>query len=140
MISLKDTLISLKVKSRSVAGDLGITACYAGRDENGAIFDDSVVENYLRFDLINNEIDRRNLANDDSDVMLNAIWQIGVFVPKVSMNPSGELLGLVDSVRGAFNQGLVLNAVQITRSDVSPLMDNDTHFYYAISVYFNVLV
>jgi hypothetical protein len=143
MINMKNVLTALRIKGRDAALSMGLQACYGGRDANGDIFDDTVNESYIRFDLMTNEIDRRGIADNESEVMLNSIYQVKVCASKSLKYPDIELLGMIDLARAEFMQGEIIahngTSLEMIRSDPSPIMSNDTHFYVAISVYFNTI-
>lgn len=144
MISTRNLLIALNVKGNEIATALKLTPCFAGRTLDGDVFKRNPNINYIRFDLLNNDIDRRTLADNEAETMLGGIYQISVYVSKVGKkNPDMEAQGFIDSIRGLFQQGEKLvsggQSARIYRTDVSPQLSNDTHIYYAASVYFEVI-
>jgi hypothetical protein len=145
MISTKSLLIALNVKGKEVATTVGLTEqCFAGRTLDGDLFERDPNKNYIRFDLLNNDIDRRNLSDNEAETMLGGIYQVSVYVSKIGKKiPDIEAQGLIDSIRPLFQQGMKLESggqsVRIYRTDVSPQLSNDTHIYYAVSVYFEVI-
>lgn len=145
MISTRNLLIALNAKGKEVATSAGLTKqCFSGRTLAGDVFEREPSKNYVRFDLLNNDIDRRTIADNEAETMLGGIYQISVYVAKVGRKiPDIEAQGLVDSIRGAFPQGMKLEnsdqSVRIYRTDVSPRLSNDTHIYCAVSVYVEVI-
>lgn len=144
MINSKNMLKALNKKGNEVATALSIDVCFAGRTLTGDIYNPEPDVNYLKFDLIPNEIERRTLTNGEDEVMRNGIYQAMVFVGKTGKaNPEMESAGIVDDIRQRFNQGLELSeggqSCEVVRSEPSPPLPNDTHHTVAVSVYFNVI-
>lgn len=144
MISAKKVLAALNTKAVDVATTIDIDYALAGRELDGEYYTTKPDTNYIDFYLITNEIDRRNLANNQDEVMLSSIYQVDVFAGKSKGgSPDMVAIDLVDQVRAEFPDGLTLTNdgqdVEIYRTNISPRLDNDTHVYYAVSVYFNVI-
>lgn len=145
MISTKNLLIALNKKGKEAATYAELSSqCFAGRTLEGDVFEREPSANYVRFDLLSNDIERRSLADNEAETMLGGIYQISVYVSKVGKKiPDIEAQGFVDSIRNSFSQGMKLESggqsVRIYRTDVSPQLSNDTHIYYAVSVYFEVI-
>lgn len=144
MINFKDVLIAMNVKGNEVATGLGIDVCFAGRTLAGAIYEPDPKKNYIKFDLMPNDIERRSLKDGEAEVMRNGIYQATVFVGKSGdKNPDMESMTITQTIREQFSQGLKLasgsQSCVVFKSDLSPPLPNDTHHAVAVSVYFDCI-
>ena len=144
MINLNNMTIALNRKGSEVATGLSVDVCFGGFDLSGNPYKPSPDKDYIRFDLIPNDIERRGLANGESEVMLNGIYQATINIARAtSKNPLMQLSKVIDLVRTEFNQGLNLShnaqSCTIYRSDVEVDLSNETHLAKPVSVYFNCI-
>ena len=144
MIHLNDMKIALNRKGNEVATGLSVDVCFGGFDLSGNPYKPSPERDYIRFDLIPNDIERRGLANGGSEVMRNGIYQASINIARATnKNPSMQLSKVIDSVRANFNQGLTLshNAQSCTvyRTDIEVDLSSETHLANPVSVYFNCI-
>lgn len=144
MINFLNMLIALNKKGAAVGAALNIDVCYAGRTLLGEIYNPEPDVNYIKFDLIPNEVERETLANGRAEVMRNGIYQATVYVGKSGKaNPDIESAGIVDGIRQEFIQGLKLTeggqSCEVFKTEPSPPLPNETHHTVAVSVYFNCI-
>ncbi|MGO1190277.1 hypothetical protein [Vibrio casei] len=150
-------------------GVISFDVSFSGSTIDGAIYKRKPNQAFVKFDLINNDIDRRYLSNSSKEVMMQGIHQIGVYVPKGgSVNADIVAIGAIDEYRkqyvSLFNNSTIndwydfftdttinLNLLslkqlseigqmmQISHTSMSPKLQDDTHVYYVLSAYFNVI-
>ena len=144
MINSKPMLIALNIKADEVSTSLGIDACYMGRDSTGKTYEPSPDTDYIRWDLIPNDIQRRSVKGNETDFMQNGIYQCTVFIGKSSgSNPIIKAPEITDAVQAAFTQNLKLEydnqTCRITRCSPDVALANETHEYKVLSIYFDCL-
>lgn len=144
MINKKPMLIALNKKANEVSTALVIDACYAGRDLSGKTYEPSPDTDFIRWDLIPNDIQRRSVKGNETDFMQNGIYQCSVFVGKSSgSNPILKAPEVMDAVQLSFAQNLELEhggqTCRITRCSYDVSLSNETHEYEVLSIYFDCL-
>lgn len=144
MINFTNVLIAMNVKGNAVATGLNVDVCFAGRTLNGKIYEPDPAKNYIRFDLIPNEVERRSLADGEAEVMQSGIYQVTVYVGKSGdSNPDIESMKITDTVRGDFAQGLKLSkdnqTCKIVNASQPVKIPNETHHTAVVSVYFDCI-
>lgn len=144
MINKKPMLIALNIKANEVSTSLGIDACYMGRDSTGKTYEPSPNTDYIRWDLIPNDIQRRSVKGNETDFMQNGIYQCTVFIGKSSgSNPVIKAPEIMDAVQLAFSQNLALEydnqTCRINRCSYDVSLSNETHDYEVLSIYFDCL-
>lgn len=144
MINFKNVLIAMNVKGNAVATGLNIDVCFAGRTLDGDIYNPDPTKNYIRFDLMPNEVERRSLADGEAEVMRSGIYQTTVYVGKSgNSNPDIESMTITDTVRGDFAQGLKLTkddqTCKVTSASQPVKIPNKTHHAAVVSVYFDCI-
>lgn len=144
MINYKNMLIALNKKGADIGASIGIDVCFAGRTADGEIYEPNPDVSYIKFNLIPNDVERRNLADGEAEVMLSGIYQASVFVGKTGKsNPDIESAGVIDQIKPLLPQGTKLEqggqSCTITNSFPSPPLPDATHHLVALSVYFNCI-
>lgn len=102
----------------------------------------------------NNTYIRAMVMNGDTEITLSpndterqrGIYQINIYTPlsAVATAPNGNAT-LTDTIKAGWTKGLTANVanggqkVIINQVNVSPVMQNDTHQFRVLSVYFDVI-
>ena len=142
MIDPSKVLIALNSHVNANLATLGATCIYGGYTASGALFSASPTESYIDFNLLNGAVSRRSVRGGETDFS-RGIYQADCYAPKSgASNPDVVALSLAAKVQEVFAQNATLTFsaqdVQIRYCEVSPRLTNDTHIYYAVSVYYHV--
>ena len=144
MIKRTNLLLALNIKANDFCSANSVDAVFAGKSSDGSIYSPDPSTSYIRFDLIGNDIQRMSVKGNETDAMLNGIYQAKVMIGKSSgKNPTIRSAQLSDLLQDTFTQELMLvnggQKVRIARCNVDIEVSDKTHEGLVVSIYFDCL-